>query len=92
MDKSNKYTTEAISIKEVPSAAEHYLNKHFSGDVVLAVVKGEQNSKPVYIINVDHNGLVHHLKFDHEGNFVIEKIEETGEPPAEHFITIGGAG
>lgn len=92
MDKNKKITTEAISIKDVPQAIELYLNKHFSGDVVFGIVEAVQNDKPVYVVNVDHNGLIHHLKFDHEGNFVVEKIEETGEPPAEHFITIGGAG
>jgi hypothetical protein len=92
MDENKKISTEPISIKDVPQAVELYLNKNFSGDVIFGIVQGEQNNLPIYVVNVDHNGLIHHLKFDHEGNFVVEKIEETGEPPAEHFNTIGGAG
>lgn len=90
MAQSVKYTWETLPLKDVPVAIQEYLNKNFNNDVVFGIARKEENTATFYVIDVDHNGLIHHIKFDHLGTFVSEKIEETGEPPEEHFVTLGG--
>ncbi len=85
-----KYTWKTIPMKDVPEAINSYLTKHFNDDVVFGIVKKEENNAVFYVIDVDHNGIMHHIKFDHEGNFVDEKVEITGESSEEHFVTVGG--
>jgi hypothetical protein len=90
MSNSIKYTSETISMNEIPAAIKTYLDQHFKDDVVFGIVKAGDDNNPHYVIDVDHNGIYHHLKFDKTGNFVTEKNEITPETDEEHFTTIGG--
>ncbi len=89
MAKNIKYTWKTVPMNNVPEAIRTYLDKHFNSDVVFGIVKEEENKTLFYVIDVDHNGLYHHLKFDNAGNFVSEKVEATSESDEEHFTTVG---
>ncbi len=92
MSNSIKYTSETIPMNEIPAAIRTYLNEHFKDDIVTGIVKAGDDNNPHYVIDVDHNGFYHHLKFDKDGNFITEKVEITGESAEEHFTTVGGGG
>ena len=92
MAMSVKYTWETVPMKDVPAGIRVYLDKHFNDDVVFGIVKKEENNAVFYVIDVDHNGMLHHIKFDSEGIFVSEKIEVTAETDEEHFVTVGSSG
>jgi len=92
MVKNKKYTWKTVPMKDIPQGIRTYLDKRFNSDVVFGIVKEEHENNAFYVIDVDHNGMLHHLKFDQSGNFVSEKIEVTAESDGEHFTTVGGGG
>lgn len=90
MTQSTKYTWKTIPIKNVPNSIAAYLNKHFSQDIVFGIVKEkDKENNTVYIIDVEHFGIIHHLQFDSAGNFISEKNEVGSENNGEQFNTTG---
>jgi hypothetical protein len=76
MTQNTKYTWETIPVKDVPKSIAAYLDKHFSQDIVFGMVKEkDKENTTVYLFDVEHFGMMHHLQFDSAGNFVSEKIE-----------------
>jgi ribosomal protein S11 len=89
MKKNERYTGEPIAMKDIPSGIATYINAHFNNDMVLGIAKQSFNNTVLYVLDIDHNGILHHVKFDVEGNFVSEKNEITAETEQEHFTSVG---
>lgn len=89
MRSNEKYSGETIDMKDIPAGIATYITTHFNNDMVLGIVRQMFNNTVLYILDIDHNGILYHLKFDVEGNFISEKNEVTAETAQEHFTTVG---
>lgn len=88
MKNNEKYSGETVAMKDIPAGIATYIHTHFNNDMVLGIVRQMFNNTVLYILDIDHNGMLHHLKFDIEGNYISERNEVTPETEQEHFTTV----